>query len=232
MPHNRFFTSDNLSTTSQVELSKEESQHLVSVMRVKENEMIELCDGLGHLAKAEVIKSDKKSTLVEIKELKSVERSRARITLILALMQPKNLDLAIEKCSELGVDRFILFEGQKSLKSELSPNQLIRLERLTVSSIKQSGRLWLPELEISPKLASWKPFEEKTLFGSLKEGASPPPREISSPLTFVVGPEAGFTQEEEERLSSLGAKPCSLNANILRAETAAICAAALLCCRQ
>jgi 16S rRNA (uracil1498-N3)-methyltransferase len=145
-------------------------------------------------------------------------------TLALAWIRPQKIELALEKGTELGIDRFLLF---KAKRSERRPPSYERIKTILISALKQSGRLYLPELEIIDKLElpQQAMHEEAVYYGALSPGASP----ITSPpknLCFFIGPEGGFTEEELTLFNS--ATPVGLGPHILRAETAAITAAAQL----
>lgn len=147
-----------------------------------------------------------------------------QIILSLAFLKPKNLDLVLEKGTELGATAFYLFPADKSEKKSLSETQLQRLRYLTISALKQCGRLDLPRIEIHPPLKSWIPPHGTAYFGDLSSEAPPLTPTPSDQMVFI-GPEGGFSKNEEDTLRNhLKAKGIRLNPNILRAETAAICA--------
>lgn len=230
MPHDRFFVTEKITPGSLQSLSQEESDHLIKVMRKNVGDTFELCNGKGQLATARIVKINKKETVVEPLDCLNMEKPSRLITLRIAFLQPKHLDLVIEKCTELGVDQFILFPTSKSVKDDLSKNQLERLEKILISSLKQSGRLYLPKISVIGPIKSWSPFNEPTFFGSLKDQ---PPHLLSlldpqESTTCIIGPESGFSEMEENQLIHLKGCPVTLHKNILRAETAAIAAACYL----
>ena len=217
MPHRYFFDGPLLEGTT-IHLSKEEIKHIKNVMRTKKGVEIEIVNGKGALGKATF---GEEIILYEVLEQASpVEKGLA-----LALTEPKILELAIEKATEIGVTAFYIFPAAKSKLRELSENKQKRIEKILVSAMKQSKRLFLPSVTFLSKKEELPPKEHYLLADFNGE-----PFE-QSPLaqTCIVGPESGFTREEITFFKeTLGAKGVLLSDAVLRAETAAICAANLL----
>lgn len=228
MPAHRFFLDTPL--TGAVEtLEGEEFHHLKNVMRARTGHTIEIVNGKGVLARGRVVEIKRESAAIEITQRKSEPPPAMQLILAQALIRPVLLDWVIEKGTELGVAQFWLFPGDLSEKKELTYNQHKRLQTLIASALKQCGRLYLPTLEVRPPLSQWDRPEETILFGSLAPEAVPLRSTYRSPIIMVIGPEKGLSPEESTVLEkNLHAKPVSLHRNILRAETAAICALSLL----
>jgi len=225
MPENRFFLNKPLQNGISVELEDEEFHHL-KVMRCSIGDQVELVNGKNQLGVAQVTQLDKHKAILHIIELQEHPTPKRKIILALSYLRPKNLDLVIEKGTELGATAFWLFPGQRSEKDSLTPNQLERLQHLAISALKQCGRLDLPEIIQMPELKSWKtPPPGELYWGDPK---STTPFKPTTATTFFIGPEKGFSKEEENILqSTFHAKGITLNPNVLRAETAALCAIAL-----
>ena len=224
MPAHRFFLEDLATPT----LSGEEFHHLKNVMRARPGETLELVDGKGTLAIAKVVRMANSEASLEIVQKTHTPSSSTRLILAQALLRPSLLDWVIEKGTELGATHFWLFPADFSEKKELTPHQLARLEHIILSALKQSGRLYLPSLEIHPPLSRWEKPGETLLFGSLK-GPAKPLDKLSTSVIMAIGPEKGFSREEHQILEGrLGGIGVRLNANTLRAETAALCALSLL----
>ncbi|NGX45700.1 MAG: Ribosomal RNA small subunit methyltransferase E [Chlamydiae bacterium] len=226
MPDNRFFTPEPLEKGTLISLDGDEMRHMAKVMRRGEDDRVELVNGQGALAIATIKSVSRNSAELLIEELSLEKRPEREMILAQALPQLPRLDLIIEKGTELGATAFWLFPGERSEKKELSPNQKRRLELLAISALKQSGRLFLPSIEFKPPLTEWdKP--STPLFYGAPEG----PR-LERPVggaLFLVGPGGGLSDKEKSYLSeTLKATGKSLNPNILRAETAALCALSLL----
>lgn len=218
MPDNRFYTPDALFPGINVRLSPIEEHHL-KVMRKRTGDRVELVNGKGELATAQVGPQSLKVLSVE-----KVSPPSKQVILAQALLKPKLLDFVIEKGTELGATSFYLFPGDRSEKEGLSTNQAERLTHLMISALKQCGRLYLPTLTLLSTLYDWPPQEIPIAYGTFSLGAEPL-RPSPDSLILLIGPEGGLSPSEENHLASLpNSQPISLNTNILRAETAAICA--------
>jgi 16S rRNA (uracil1498-N3)-methyltransferase len=226
VPDNRFYTPSTLEKGALIELEGDEMRHMAKVMRKAEGDRVELVNGRGALARAAIKNLSRNSAELLIVECTMEEKPRREIILAQALPQLPRLDLIIEKGTELGATAFWLFPGERSEKTELSENQKRRLFHLTISALKQSGRLYLPSIEFKPPLNQWDRPSLPLFYGAPEGPRLERPEESA---IFMVGPGRGFSEEEKSYLTgSLDAKGVSLNPHILRAETAALCALSLL----
>jgi len=217
MGAHRFFTTARLSAKATVELTGPEHHHLKNVRRLTLGSQVTLIDGKGSIAQARIDQIDRNSTHLHVATTETAPSPKHCWTLGLALIRPKLLELAIEKGIELGIDRFLLFPADYS---EARPPSDERLEAICIGALKQSGRLFLPEIAHAKRLEI---PDEPSFFGSLEPVAKPLSK-LPQRATFFIGPEGGFSQEELELLAQSG--PIYLGPHILRAETAAIALAA------
>lgn len=232
MPHNRYYFDGVLEGT--VSLEGDEFHHLARVLRSNEGDCVELVNGKGTLCIAEVVDLGKHAVKLAVQQI--VEERPAPPPLILAQAIPRmnHLEWIIEKGTELGATEFWLFPGLLSEKNTLSETQQKRLNHLCVSSMKQCGRLDLPQILFKPKLLEWKPVEGTMLFGDTAADAPylwdvPLVRPLPSPVVLFIGPEKGFDPKEVGFLSQiLKAQGVRLHPNILRAETAPLVALSLI----
>lgn len=234
MPAERFFYPELFEENQTVFFKDQENHHLTNVMRIKVGESIEIINGKGQLAQAVLEKIEKKSSSLVIKKVQTAQPPTDRIILAQAIPKLNRLDFIIEKCTELGVTEFWLFPSSRSDKKDFSENQLERIQTLMIAAIKQCGRLFLPKLSLLPPLKQWKNEHLPTLFfGDINPEA---PlflmkwKEIrpSNGAIFCIGPEGGFTDEEDELLRQMGGHGVKLHENILRTDTASIASIALL----
>lgn len=232
MPVDRFFSSTRLLETEVVFLDGAEARHLTLSTRKREGERVELVDGTGTLAIAEIVSLEKKKP-VELRLLESTQQEEPakKIFLMQAVPRANRLDTIIEKATELGVWEIILFPGEEGERSLLSDHGVERLEQVVISAMKQSGRLFLPKIKQIPPIDSWTSLDHFTLYGDVDPSAPSLlslQDQIADNVSFVVGPESGFSEEEVANLKRLGAIGVSLNPNILRTDTAAIAGVAIL----
>lgn len=227
MPHDRFYRNASFHEGMELTLDKEEAHHL-KVMRLKPGETIELINGKGDLAKATLLNHTLRIDSV-------VHEPEAPFQIILAQSIPRfsRLDAILEKGTELGMTALWLFPGEKSEKTVFSTHQKERMEKILIAALKQCGRLYLPQLEIFPSIQKWTSLPYPTFFGELNEKApsfsslwkkSPPEKGA----IFVIGPESGLTEAEEQHLKSLHAQGVTLHKNILRTDTAPLAALVLM----
>jgi 16S rRNA (uracil1498-N3)-methyltransferase len=222
MPADRFYYDGSLTKGTTILLNETEQQHL-RVMRIAVGEEVELVNGKGALARGKLTALDKKQVSFHILESHLSPPLSPQISLGIPLMRPNKLDLIVEKGTELGAAAFYFYPADYSEKSELSTNQLQRLRALSISALKQSGRLYLPSFQILAR------FEELFLGAPVLYGdtrATTGPTKTASAL-FITGPERGFSPKELALLSQKGTG-VSLSPCILRAETAPLAALSLL----
>ena len=141
--------------------------------------------------------------------------------LTVAVTPPKGdrLEWLVAKCTEVGVDRIVLLEAERSVvrwRGDRADKQLERLRRIAVEASMQSRRVWLPVLEGPVAALTFLP--DVTV---AEPGGAPVTGLIS---TIAVGPEGGWSSAE---LASAGGR-VSLGDQILRTETAAVAAAVLM----
>ena len=218
MPQNRFYVED----LSYPELSDSELSHM-KVMRLRDGETFELVDGKGHLA----IASFHNGALT----LHESHHSAPSAPLIIAQGMPhlNKFELILEKGCELGMTEIIFFVGDLSEKDSINEKQLDRCRKILISAMKQSGRLYLPQISVSPLPDILDAHKDKLLlFGDTQKQAPPLlKQDASRPLIFFVGPEKGFSESEEQWLRK-NAQGVSLSPNILRTETAPLAALAII----
>jgi 16S rRNA (uracil1498-N3)-methyltransferase len=227
MPSNRYYAPVPFIKDESIFLEKEEAHHLCHVMRTKVGEEIELVNGLGELAFATLSSIKKDEAELLITSVSTSNKPEPQIILAQAIPRLNRLEFIIEKGTELGVSSFWLFPSIHSEKENFSQNQQKRLEQLTISAMKQCGRLTLPSLLLKPSLVSWEKPEGTILFGDTQEKApwlAEVLKEKQEPLIFFVGPEKGFHQKELAHLEKIGAQGVKLHQNILRVDTAPIVA--------
>jgi len=236
MPAERFYIKDpSFKVSNFVTLEKEEFHHLHHVMRLKAGELVDLVDGMGSIAQAQIQVIDKHIATLEVQSIDKKPPPKYKLILAQALPRPAKLEYIIEKSVELGVTELWLFPGALSEKKELSPSQATRMHNISVSAMKQCGRLFLPNITFFPSILSWTPekIPPDAFFGDTDPSAPSFLSSLqsldSSSALIAIGPEKGFHDKEvlhmEQILSLKGVK---LHQNILRTETAAIHSISLL----
>ena len=229
------FYCDNI-TEGQLELSGDEGRHLSLVLRAAVGDQIELFDGKGVLAGAQIVQVKKEKVLLAIKTLQHIPPRKTKVMIASSIAKGERFDWLIEKCVELGVDHIwpVLFERTVKQGKE---NAGQRYHKLAISAAKQSQNVFIPDIASPAKLPDVISYikeqypSAQIVFGSL----SPHSRtiaQITQPVRDIVamiGPEGGMSDAEEQLLQNSGAIPVKLTSTILRIETAAVTFAAALC---
>lgn len=225
MPVYRFYVDAKL--TDQISLEGVEMRHMTQIVRAKTGQEIELFNGRGDLAVGRILSLDKKEVRLEV--LKSQHYLQTE-TLILAQALPliNRLDFILEKCTELGIAEMRLFAGELSERKSLTEHQMERLRQLTIAACKQSGRLWLPKITWIDPISDWKGPIDRSIFGDPSHDAEPLLKLKEKPTLVCIGPESGLSKDEKAKLKKLGVKASIWNKAVLRTDTAAISAAAIV----
>ncbi len=215
-----------------VALGDDESRHALRVLRMRPGEAITISNGHGDMVRATVIDAGPLLTAA-VAERRTVARPEPRLVMFCAIPKAGKLDLVVQKLTELGVDAIQPFRAARSI-ARWDPGkakaQTERLNTIAHEAAKQSRRAWLPEVrppasldEIALPAVSFVVDEEART--PLRESL---PVEAPETVAIVVGPEGGLEREEVAALAERGAPAASLGPLILRTETAALVAAAVV----
>jgi 16S rRNA (uracil1498-N3)-methyltransferase len=227
MPANRFFCSGPLIEGATISITGAEHHH-IRVMRSEVGEEVEIVNGAGSEAIAKIATIGKEATQLILTEVTQEGALTKRIILIIPLMRLNKLEWIVEKGTELGADAFYLYAADFSEKEELSANQSERLHNLCLSALKQSGRLFLPSIELLPSLERGLVEDWTYYFGDTSSsGMNILDAPCGQRTALITGPERGFSPKEQGLLEKM-AQAVSLSPNILRAETAPIAGLSVL----
>ena len=205
-------------------LEKREAEHLFRVLRAAPGERFRLLDGRGGRAVAEVLPG--KILRVESREL--LPEPERKLHLFFALPRRNRLDALLPACAELGVWELHPVLCARSV-AESSPNDRWQLQ--LVEGCKQSGNPFLPRVAAPEPLAPCvrnAVASGLTLYYGSVAAAETPAAPAAREVGWAVGPEGGFTPDEEAALREAGARPLNLGEFVLRLETAAVCGLAVL----
>jgi 16S rRNA (uracil1498-N3)-methyltransferase len=205
-------------------LSDDDQHHLLKVLRVKSADQITVSNGLGAWITATI---NKDGDVFATSELFVVEPPKWSLCIAFAPVKGEKPELIVQKLTELGIDEIIpLAPTVRSVvrwDAAKAEKQTGRLQRVANEASMQSRRVWLPKVHPVTQLADLFSRSEVAF-------AEPGGAEVASVhRTIVVGPEGGFAPEELNGSVSR----VSLGESVLRAETAAIVAGALMTrCRR
>ena len=219
-------------------LDEAESHHAARVLRKQPGDPLELFDGRGQSALAEITRVKKDRVDVRVVELREpVVRFLPLIRLAVAPPKGDRFRWLVEKATELGVDQLTPLLTERTVV-EPGAGKLDKLQAAVVAACKQSGRDWVMEVVENTPLAK--------CLGC--DSVSAPPRTVligdphgelfqpemlpigSGEMLLLIGPEGGWTDTELEAATEAGAKRVRIADQVLRTETAAIQLAGLCIC--
>jgi 16S rRNA (uracil1498-N3)-methyltransferase len=214
-----------------------QSHHLSHVLRLEAGQGVEVFDGKGLLADAQVEQVGRKQVILRlVKKTVVPSKTSGRVILAVSIAKGERFDWMIEKCTELGVDHIAAVQCERTVKMG-KISAIERYTKIALAAAKQCGRVYLPTLSgpdtLKRTLDSLRAgYPEAGLLYGDAEGASLDSvwgsAEGKDKIVFI-GPEGGFTDSERELLAGSNVRPVSANSNILRIETAAMAFAAFLC---
>ena len=215
-------------------LHGEDAHHLTRVLRVQPGQQFEITDNRSAWL-AEVTEAHANQVRFRVVEPVETPPPLVTITLCAALIKFDRFEWLVEKATELGVARIVPFDAARTEKGlfEAAPKRTERWRKIAKESAQQSRRTTLPEVAQPVKFAAaletpaaWRCF--------LDEGEAPPllttlpqPRPADG-VAVLLGPEGGWTEDERQRALRAGWRAASLGPQILRAETAAAAALAVI----
>ena len=228
----RFFT-DKIEKPT-MKLTGSERKHLAEVLRARIGERVVICPNDGRDYVYETTAFDKDSvTLSFIEDRDNPTEPELKLRAYIAVLKGDKTELEVQKLTELGAAKITPFVCERTVGSG---GKTERLRRAAHEAAKQCGRAVIPEVtdvrtlkEILPELRGC----DAVVFAY--EGAYGKGRSIDEVIggdersvAVVIGPEGGFTEEEVAAVREAGYECVTLGKRILRAETAAIAAAAVV----
>ena len=233
MARRRFFV--DAVRRGRAEISGDDAYHLTRVLRVERGQKFEISDNQKvYLAEVESARRD----LVSFAIVDQLEAAPAalRTILLAALIKFEHFEWMIEKATELGVEQVIPVEAQRSEKglAAAAIKRLSRWTRIGREASEQSRRARLPLIETPVDFSRALVHEADYRF-VLEEAEAPAILSLlpaknrrADCVALLVGPEGGWTEREREQAKAAGWSAVSLGPEILRAETAAVAALAIV----
>ena len=231
----RFYVDFALSPDSVVELPDNVVRHL-NVLRVKNTEEIVLFNGNGkaYPALPEVLEKRRASVRI-LREEAADNESPLNITLVQAVSAAERMDFTLQKSVELGVAEICPVISERCvvrLSGERAEKRVARWQEIVVSACEQSGRNIVPKvlpLTTYAQALQQLPQETTKLLMSLNRAQKlSDVRPQSGKVVFMVGPEGGWTEKEEQQAFDAGFQSVTLGKRVLRTETASLAAIAAM----
>jgi 16S rRNA (uracil1498-N3)-methyltransferase len=237
MPRTRLYIPTTIGGSSTLELDADSARYLTRVLRLRVGDGLSVFDGSGPEYLATIAAIGKSSATLSIgEESATATETRLRMHLVQAVSRGERMDFVIQKATELGVKRIspVLTEfGVVKLDAARAEKRRDHWQKIAASACEQCGRVRLPLIDTPITLKHWfgrKPERVDTQI-VLRPGATKSLAGIAAPITklcMLIGPEGGFSDGEYEDAAVAGFEAVSLGPRVLRTETAAVAALAVV----
>ncbi len=216
-------------------LRGDDARHLTRVLRAEPGQVYEISDNRSAWL-AEIVEARGDRAVFRVLESVESRVAPVRMTLCQALVKFDRFEWIVEKATELGVEQILPVETARTEKGlfEASRKRAERWQRIVRESSQQSRRVTMPEIlpaerygEMLALGAAYRYFfDEETAPAALT--VMPGVRRASDRVAALIGPEGGWTESERAAARAAGWQPVSLGSLVLRAETAATAALAVI----
>ncbi len=236
----RFFTGQENIGDKEVVLEGQQAHQIYNVLRKKAGEHIIVLDNHGFEYEIELktIKKEKITGQIEEKR-KAGGEPNVEITLYQSLLSRDKFEWVLQKCTEVGVNRFVPIVTERSIvrQESIKANKIKRWRRIIQEAAEQSARGRIPELEkavsFEEAIAMLDVFDYKIMTHTQGHGKSlrqylKNSNKKTKSVALFIGPEGGFTENEVQTAKKNDIALISLGQRILRTETAAVVASSLI----
>ena len=220
------YLDQSISVNDVICLDTKQAHHIFDVLRTTQKEKIRIITKnsgvfFGHV-------ENKPNLMIDSKV--DVFKENQSITLCCALIKQDKFEWMLQKACELGVSKIVPFVSKNTivkLDEKKAEKKLVRWNEILLAATKQCNRNTLVELEPVTSLKDLSNFKsECNLVAYEKESDASKHmahylKDDPQSITVCIGPEGGFEESEIQILNDFGYDNCSLEKNILRAETAA-----------
>ncbi|MCS7191600.1 MAG: 16S rRNA (uracil(1498)-N(3))-methyltransferase [Armatimonadetes bacterium] len=226
-------------TKEHLALTDDLAHRLLHVLRMKVGNRVLLCDLQGSEWLAEIVSTEKNFVRLQLLERVSTSQElEVEIKLFQSIPKGEKMDFIVQKATELGVQKIVPMFTKRTvvqLSPERAKSRRERWQKIAAAATEQCGGRIVPEVSVPIPFKQavneasaadvWLLFYEAT-DEPLNEAIKP--HRNASSVAIMVGPEGGFEPSEVEMAKQKGAKVVSLGKRILRTETAAIVAVAIV----
>jgi 16S rRNA (uracil1498-N3)-methyltransferase len=219
-------------------LDPDESKHAVKVLRLSEGDAVVLFDGKGIEWPGTVERASRKGVVVAVGPPRASEKPAGpRVVLGTAVPKGKRMSTLLAMATEAGVDAVFPVAFARSAVREPGESKFAHWRRTVAEASRQSGRAWMPALEaecgVEEFLARPRAAGERRLLPTTSGtpdaiGTVLARGEAPATVVLLVGPEGGFTADEERAAVAAGFEPCGLGPHVMRVETAGVAAVVMV----
>jgi len=225
-----FYEPSILSGRTSFTLNEISSKHCVQVLRMQENQRVDITNGLGYLFEATILTAHKKNTLVQIQSEKFIAASSQKITLGIGLLKNlTRLEWLLEKATEMGVYEIMPLLCDHTLFEKF---KLERFQNILQSAMIQSQQVWLPLLgtpvQFKEAIQNQKQTQKLIAHCEASDKLDIKKIEAATDCLLLIGPEGDFSSAEIELALANNYQAIHLGPTRLRTETAALFALSVL----
>lgn len=208
-----------------ITLNAEQTHYVTKVMRQRIGDRVFVFNKEDGEFVVEITKIERSFCKCAVLEkVKIFTASPVEMICIFSVIKPKNIEIIIQKCTELGVNKFIPMQTARAENEHIN---IERLYKIAIEASEQCGRLDVPTINDIIKLKDIKPLIENYEVFFLHQNGAMQIKPQMQKRCVIIGCEGGFTEEEITFIASFG-KKVKISQNILRAETAAIVGCGML----
>ena len=214
--YSNFETEDKLITINQID-----SKHITKSFRKNIGELIMITNGIGSICEAEILEKGK-NIKVEIKKIINFKGDKLSIHVAISpLKNSSRFEWFVEKATELGINQITPIISEFTEKKKVN---FERLERIVISSMKQSNQCYKPIInDIEDYLSFISNNNDEKIMANMKTDNKLDKGFLkSNNICLMIGPEGGFSDKEIIHALESNVKEITLGKNRLRTETAAI----------
>jgi 16S rRNA (uracil1498-N3)-methyltransferase len=222
-----FYNPDIDETTKTFSFDKEESRHIIKVLRKKDSDILHVTNGLGLVFETEITLASDNKCIVEVLSIKKTPEPKFRLHLAVAPTKMNDrFEWFLEKATEIGIQEITPIFCDRSERKVVNKE---RFEKIILSAMKQSNESYLPKLNDA---ISFKEFIKQKnkglqLIAHCEETDKKSLKEVLKPnenVTLLIGPEGDFSEKEIALALENNFQPVMLGNTRLRTETAAVVA--------
>ena len=231
----RLFVDAPLAEGARITLSREQANYLLNVLRLAAGDSVIIFNGIDGEWRAEVADTGRKAASLDVVEALRAQEAGPDIHYLFAPLKHARLDYMVQKAVEMGATRL------RPVLTRRTQAQRVNLERMranVIEAAEQCGILTLADIEdplsLEKALAQW-PQDRLLVFCDEDAAMADPVAAIrlraapGAPIGVLIGPEGGFDPAERALLMRMEQTlAISLGPRILRADTAAVAALALV----
>ncbi len=228
----RLFLDTPLAAGARVACSKEHANYLLNVLRMRAGAMALVFNGRDGEWRARLEVQGKRAVELILEEQSRPQESGPDIEYVFAPLKRSRLDYMVQKATELGV---ATLRPVITHRTQVERINLDRMRANVIEAAEQCGILRLPEIvaptKLEQSLAVWDPSRRLLFCDEAANVTSPleTMRDLAGPVAVLIGPEGGFSDAERAMLHAQAfTLPISLGPRIMRGDTAAIAALALV----